>query len=81
VTQNNQAEAVEVAARLLGPADPEIGCEECFDGLDCYVEIELAGADGDSRFPGMRAHLEGCAACRNDHDSLLALISGHTGCR
>jgi hypothetical protein len=81
VTQNNQAEAAEVAARLLGPAEPEIGCEECFDGLDCYVEIELAGADADSRFPGMGAHLEGCAACRNDHDSLLALISGHSGCR
>jgi hypothetical protein len=24
--------------------------------------------------PGMRAHLQGCAACRADHDSLLALL-------
>jgi hypothetical protein len=81
VTENNWPEAAGVAARLLGPADPEIGCEECFDGLDVYVEIELAGADADTRFPGMREHLEGCVACQNDHDSLLALISGHTGRR
>jgi hypothetical protein len=79
VTDNNWAQAADVAARLLGPADPEIGCEECFDALDRFVEIEFGGADADSRFPGMRAHLEGCVACRNDHDSLLALIGGHAG--
>jgi len=26
--------------------------------------------------PGLRAHLEGCPACREEHDSLLALVSG-----
>ena len=60
---------------LLGPKGPEIGCDECFDLLDQYVELELAGADADGRIPGMRAHLEGCPACREDHDSLLALVS------
>ena len=60
---------------LLGPRGPEIGCDECFDLLDQYVELELAGADADDRIPGMRAHLEGCPACREDHDSLLALVS------
>jgi hypothetical protein len=60
--------------RLLGPAAPEIGCEECFDELDHYVELELAGAPADERVPGMRAHLEGCPACREEHDSLRALV-------
>jgi hypothetical protein len=60
---------------LLGPKGPEIGCDECFDLLDQYVELELAAADADTRIPGMRAHLEGCPACREDHDSLLALVS------
>jgi hypothetical protein len=63
-----------MAARLLGPADSELGCEECFDSLDRYVELELARADADKHVPGMRAHLEGCAACRNDHESILALL-------
>ena len=29
--------------RLLGPAEPEVGCDACFDELDRYVELELAG--------------------------------------
>ena len=27
--------------RLLGPAGPEVGCDECFEQLDLYVELEL----------------------------------------
>ena len=62
--------------RLLGPAEPEIGCDACFDELDRFVEAEVAGADPDAVVPGLRAHLEGCPACREDHDSLLALVRG-----
>ena len=59
---------------LLGPAGPELTCEECFEQLDRYVEVELAGRDADAAVPGMRAHLEGCPACAEDHDSLHALV-------
>ena len=31
------------------------------------------------RFPGLRAHLEGCPACREEHESLLALVSSDEG--
>ena len=62
--------------RLLGPAAPEVGCDECFDQLDRYVELELAGQDADVLIPGLRAHLEGCPACREEHESLRALVSG-----
>jgi hypothetical protein len=30
---------------LLGPTDPQVSCEECFERLDEYVELELEGAD------------------------------------
>ena len=60
--------------RVLGPADPEVGCDVCFEQLDRYVELEAAGADADAAVPGLRAHLEGCPACREEHDSLLALV-------
>jgi hypothetical protein len=59
---------------LLGPDGPELTCEECFDRLDLYVELELAGADPEPAVPGMRAHLEGCPACDEDHESLLAFV-------
>ena len=64
--------------RLLGPAGPELTCEQCFEELDRYVEAESAGADPDAAVPGLRAHLEGCPACREDHDSLLAYVSGRS---
>ncbi len=63
-------------SRLLGPAGPEVGCEECFDQLDRYVELELAGKDADAAIPGLRAHLAGCPACREEHESLRALVRG-----
>ncbi len=62
--------------RLLGPDGPEVGCDVCFDELDSYVELEIAGADADAAIPGLRAHLDGCPACREEHDSLYALVSG-----
>jgi hypothetical protein len=65
--------------RLLGPPGPEIGCDECFAELDRYVELEVAGRDADAAIPGLRAHLEGCPACREEHDSLLALVRSEPG--
>jgi hypothetical protein len=61
--------------RLLGPSGQEVTCDVCFEQLDAYVELELAGEDADAQLPGMRAHLDGCPACDEDHNSLLALVS------
>jgi hypothetical protein len=66
----------ELLARLLGPDRPELSCEACFERLDVYVEHELGGRDAEAAVPGMAAHLQGCPACREDHESLLALLSG-----
>jgi hypothetical protein len=69
-------------ARLVGPGEPELTCDECFEQVDRYVELELAGADADAAIPGMRAHLVGCVACAEDRDSLRAfLVSRDAGQR
>jgi hypothetical protein len=61
-------------SRLIGSARWELSCEQCFEQLDRYVELELSGVDADAATPGMRAHLEACPACREEHDDLLALV-------
>ena len=66
----------ETVGRLLGPAGPEVGCDVCFDEVDRYVELELAGDDVDVAIPGLRAHLVGCPACREEYESLRALVGG-----
>jgi hypothetical protein len=66
-------------ARLLGPAEPEILCEECFERLDAYVQTELGHADADAAVPGMRAHLQGCPACWDDYESLRAMVRQDDG--
>jgi hypothetical protein len=71
-----RADLKQSLARLLGPGEPEVGCDECFDYLDRYVELELAGADADAGVPGLRAHLAGCPACREEYESLRALVGG-----
>ncbi len=59
---------------LLGRGGPDIGCERCFEELDRYVELELAGRDAEGAVPGMRAHLDGCPACGEERDSLAELL-------
>jgi hypothetical protein len=61
--------------RMLGPSGPDIGCEECFERLDEYVELELQARDPDGKIPGMREHLAGCPACHEEHESLRALLT------
>ena len=46
-----------------------------FELLDEYVDLELASEDADTRLPGMREHLQGCPACREDHESLRDLVA------
>jgi hypothetical protein len=66
-------------ARLTGPPGPQLSCEECFEQLDLYVELELARSDADAAIPGMQAHLDGCSACAEDRESLRALLLREAG--
>ena len=71
---SDRPDSTQTVKALLGPGGHELTCEECFDLLDKYVEVEEAGEDADRAVPGMRAHLEGCPACSEDHASLRALL-------
>jgi hypothetical protein len=64
-----------VLGRVLGPGAPELTCEQCFEELDRYVELSLAGESADARIPGMRPHLDGCPACAEDFASLRDLVT------
>ena len=74
MSHDDPQRSTRVLRAMLGPVGPELTCDECFEQLDRYVELELGGRDADAAVPGMAAHLEGCPACREDHGSLRALL-------
>jgi hypothetical protein len=74
VSDPGMSRPADLLSSLLGPGTAELTCEECFELLDRYVEVELAGQDADAAVPGMRAHLQGCPACHEDHDTLIAFV-------
>ena len=76
MTEKSQERDDAILRRVLGPSGPELTCEQCFEQLDRYVELELAGEPADELVPGLRAHLEGCPACNEEHLSLSALVEG-----
>ena len=60
--------------RLLGSSDRDSGCEGAFEVLDQYVEAMRRGEDVSIRYPEFVAHIQNCAACREDTEGLLAAL-------
>jgi predicted anti-sigma-YlaC factor YlaD len=56
---------------LLRTTDGDAGCAAGERILEAYVELELAGQDPASVYPGTAIHLQGCSGCRADHDGLF----------
>ena len=50
--------------------DEEISCSECFDQVSHYVELELSGIDPVAKLPQLKQHLDQCAACREEYETL-----------
>ena len=53
--------------------DQEISCSECFDLVSHFVEVELSGEDAVARMPQLEQHLDQCAACREEYETLRDL--------
>lgn len=53
--------------------DKEISCSECFDLVSHFVDVELAGEDAVAQMPQLKQHLDQCAACRDEYETLRDL--------
>lgn len=68
---------VKVLEQALGPFEPWLSCDECFDRADVVVEDLL---DRNLPLPSdFRAHLAGCPACRDEMESLAEIASSDRG--
>lgn len=49
----------------------EIGCDECFEQVDRFIEAELSGLSASEAMPLVAEHLYICGECRDEFGALL----------
>ena len=54
--------------------ETEIGCEECFEQLDSFAEVELSGVEASIAMPLVGDHLNKCEDCRSTFERLLTAL-------
>lgn len=59
--------------------EEELNCDECFEQLDSFVELELAGLDAAEAMPLVQDHLTKCEDCREEFEALLAALRTEKG--
>jgi hypothetical protein len=74
-TRNLESQKLKQLVRGIAATHPdEIGCDECFEQLDCFVEMTLAGKNATEAMPLVQDHLNRCRDCREEFEALLAAL-------
>ncbi|MDQ7030844.1 MAG: hypothetical protein Q9O62_14250 [Ardenticatenia bacterium] len=59
---------------VLATEETELSCDECFEELDRFAELVLAGREIPEAMRLVQAHLERCGDCREEFEALLAAL-------
>jgi hypothetical protein len=70
----NTVQIRQLVRDVLNTRPDEIGCQECLEQLDQFVEMKLAGQDAASALPLVQDHLDRCKCCREEFEALLAVL-------
>ena len=54
--------------------EEEIGCDECFEQVDRFIDIELSGLNAAQAMPLVQEHLEICGECHVEFEALLRAL-------
>jgi hypothetical protein len=64
----------QMARGIMTTRDDEIDCTECFEQVDQFVEMKLAGRNAAEAMPLVQDHLDRCGNCREEFEALLAAL-------
>ena len=64
----------QMVRNVLTTRPDEIGCDECFEQLDRFVEMTLAGKNAAEAMPLVQDHLERCRNCCEEFEALLTVL-------
>jgi hypothetical protein len=59
---------------ILTARPDEIGCAECLERMDRFVEMELAGRSPAEAMPLVHDHLTRCRDCHEEYEALLQAL-------
>lgn len=59
---------------VLETSEHELGCDECLEEVDDFVELKLAGLDAVAATPLIHNHLQKCGDCREEFEALLTAV-------
>ena len=54
--------------------DDEMGCKECCDEIDEFIEMKLDGKSPEEAYPLVQEHLKKCGDCREEYEALLKAL-------
>ncbi len=63
-----------MAHGIFSTRPDEIACDECFEQIDLFVEMTLAGKDPAQAMPLVQDHLDRCHDCREEFEALLKVL-------
>jgi hypothetical protein len=63
-----------VLREIAETREVEIGCDECFEQVDRFVEMKLSGLNTAEAMPLVQEHLEICGECREEFEALLLAL-------
>ncbi len=61
-----------------GTREQELGCDACWEKVDRFAELTLAGKDASEALPLVEAHLNGCPECSGEFEALLVSLQETT---
>lgn len=64
----------QVVREVMTTRPDEIGCDQCFEQMDRFAEMTLAGKSAAEAMPLVQDHLERCSSCREEFEALLAAL-------
>ena len=63
-----------IVGSVVGTKPNEMDCDECFERLDLFVDVQLQGKGASEAMPLIQDHLNRCGACREEFEALLDCI-------
>jgi hypothetical protein len=69
-----RGDVVKLVRVLAETRQTEIGCDECFEQLDSFAEVELSGLEARSVMPLVGDHLDRCADCHSTFEALRTAV-------